>query len=566
MDTPHAATLIDAVRERVEQQPDRVCFWDETSDGGWRPYTRQEFFTAVINTARLLRSAGVTHGDRVGVLTRPRFEWEVADKAIMYLGGITVGLDYKSSPDDLAYVLTQAGIKALVAEDAAMLELVPPEARAGVPVRYVVDAAEVPVGAESFWDAVNAHAGDPDVPPAARADDVAVLIFTSGTTSNPKGIPLKHHQLVQSIPIMTSVFAEQLEGENRTLAWIPLYNGTGRMMGSINFNLGVEQYFVRDPMTLFEKIKPLKPTYLVLMPRIIEKVYEQVRGKLMEQPAARRWFVQSLLGLRRRLPIAPVLALTDALLVRKLREAIWGEDIKFLISGSAPVDARILAFFGAMGAPTFEVYGMSELAVLISMNRPHRQRYGSVGMPLDGMDVKLADDGEILVHSSAALDAYWGDAADVDLKDDQGYLKTGDLGEFRDGYLFITGRKKEIIKTSTGQRISPVAVENVYRDVPGVESFIVIGDARKYLTALVVMDADFVVKLESEGRAVRDYLDAEFAQRETELGANRRVKRYTVLDEPFSVESGEVTSTMKFRRRVIEEHNAAAIEAMYEGA
>ena len=167
------------------------------------------------------------------------------------------------------------------------------------------------------------------------------------------------------------------------------------------------------------------------------------------------------------------------------------------------------------------------------------------------------------MKSSAALDAYWGDAAEVDLKDGDGYLKTGDLGEFRGGYLFITGRKKEIIKTSTGQRISPVAIENVYRDVPGVESFIVIGDARKFLTALVVMDEAFVAKLAGEGREVRDYLDAEFAQRETELGANRRVKRFTVLERPFSIESGEVTSTLKFRRRVIEEHNAAAIEAMY---
>jgi len=570
-----AQTLVDTLARVVDAAPEAVCFFDETDDGRYVPVTRRAFWNDVHRAAEALAGLGVGRGDRVGVIMRPRSAWEVVDKAIVFLGAITVGLDYKSSPDDLEYVLRSAEVRVLVAEDRAHLELVPEAARAALEHRILVDddapapGTTLDFGATGTADDTlsltrlleHSVAGPP--PTAARPEDVAVLIFTSGTTSRPKGIPLTHAQLVAGVPIMREVFAAELSGENRTLAWIPLYNGTGRMMGSLNFALGVAQYFVRDPMTLFDRVKVVRPTYLVLMPRILEKVHQQLMAGLAARPAHVRILVSALMALRRRLPVAPVHALTDRLLVRRIREAVWGDSMKFLVSGSAPVDPRILGDFDALGTPTYEVYGMSELAVLISMNRPGAIAYGSVGRLLPGMEVKIADDGEILVRSAAQLSGYWGETDPGDTTDADGFLKTGDLGEFRGGFLYITGRKKEIIKTSTGQRISPVAVENVYRDVPGVESIIVVGNARKYLTALVVLDADFRSRLESEGRAAADYLAAEFEKRHARLGANRQVKRFAVLDEPFSLERGEITSTLKFRRATIEKNYNALIDGLY---
>lgn len=221
-----------------------------------------------------------------------------------------------------------------------------------------------------------------------------------------------------------------------------------------------------------------------------------------------------------------------------------------------------MRFFDALGVPTYEVYGLSEIGSVVAMNRPGRKCYGSVGQPLDIVDVRLSPDGEVLAKSKAALENYW-DELDQDLFDAEGYLRTGDLGEFRNGHLYIIGRKKEIIKTSTGQRISPVQVESVYKDIPGVDEIIVIGNGRKYLTALVAMNEGFRLPAEENG-TLDKYLAAEFAKRSVKLAPTRQVKRFAVLSEPLSVVEGEITATMKLRRAAIEEKHKKIIDAMYQ--
>jgi long-chain acyl-CoA synthetase len=554
--------LVSVIADKLTRCPDRIAFYDDTS-AGWRAISHRQFFRDANALAHSLAARGVARGDRIGVLSRPCYAWETADKATQLVGGVNVGLDYKSSPSDLAYVVKHAGIRGIVVENESLLTLLPAEVCAELEFVYLVDAPPERAGSRTWLLeselAQFANAGP--FAPRARPEDVATILYTSGTTSHPKGIPLTHYQLAMNLPIMSEVFKEELKGEHRTLAWVPLYNGTGRMMSSINYYLDVEQYFVRDPMTLFDKIKPVAPTYLVLMPRITEKIYQAVCARLAQRPAAVRLFVRSLLALRRSLPFAaPAL---DALMLRKLRQAIWGPRLRFLLSGSAPIDPAILRFFAGMGVETYEVYGLSELSVLVAMNRPGRVRYGSVGEPLPTMDIKLAEDREILVKSPAALARYWRDEQS-DLIDAEGYLKTGDLGELRDGYVYIVGRKKEIIKTSTGQRISPVAVENVYRDIPGIEQIMAVGDRRKYLTALISVEEKFKRTLDEQGRDVRRYLEEELAKRHHLLGANRQVKKFAVVPEPFSVENGQMTTTLKLRRAVIQAHYQDLIEAMYQ--
>ena len=555
-------TLLEIIAEKARSRPDEICFQRDASSG-YQAVTHRQYFNEINALARFFAKIGVTRGDRIGLLARPSYEWELADKATSMAGAVNVGLDYKSSPSDLSFVVDTAAVRGLVVEDEALLDLIPRVVLPGLDfIVFVRPPTVMPdrVDCYALSEELARHGHGEAMTPVATANDVATLIFTSGTTSKPKGIPLTHRQLMLNLPIWEELFAHELDGHLRTLSWVPLYNGTGRMLSSVCYYLDVEQYFVRDPMTLFDKMKEVGPTFVVMMPRITQKVHQKVLEGLRARPLAMRYLVRLLMSLYHRLPLArPIL---DRVLLKKLRTAIWGPRMKFMFSGSAPIDAKILRFFDGMGVETYEVYGLSELSVLVSMNRPARVRYGSVGEVMPGINVEFADDKEILVSGEAVIDGYWREGA-ADLFDAQGRLKTGDLGELRDGFLYIVGRKKEIIKTSTGQRISPVAVEQAYGDIPGIETIMVIGDQRKFLTALVVMEDGFAVPEEFAGQKTA-YLDAEFEKRHSRLGANRQVKRFTVMPTPFSVESGEMTSTLKLRRRAIEVRHKDTINAMYE--
>ena len=361
---------------------------------------------------------------------------------------------------------------------------------------------------------------------------------------------------------MKEAFAAEFQrGHHKTLIWVPLSNGTGRVVSSLCYHLDVTQYFVKDPLSLFGKIKEINPTFLIVVPRLLEKVYSEIRKKLREKPLA-AFVVNKLLALRSRFPYPALLTLTDHLLIGKLRRAVWGARMRFLISGSAPVDPRILRFFDALGIPTYEVYGASEAAMLMTMNHPGALRYGSVGRPTSIMDLRLAADGEILVKTPAALKNYWGETNNG-LFDEEGYLKTGDLGRMEDGYVYITGRKKEIIKTSTGQRISPSEIESNYKDILGIEQFVVIGNGRKYLTALVSMDESFLSQTLAANQDPAAYLQQEMEKHHINLPGNRQVKKFAFLPKPLSIEAGELTTTLKVRRAEVEKRYQQLINTLY---
>ncbi len=333
-------------------------------------------------------------------------------------------------------------------------------------------------------------------------------------------------------------------------------------MGSVNYFLGVPQYFVKDPLELFDKIKEIHPTYLVVVPRFLEKIHQQIFRRLQSRGVFSRLCFRCLLALRG-IPSKWLGQLTDRLFAARLRAAIWGREMRFLISGTAPVDAEILRFFDRLGVPTYEVYGLSEIGFLISMNQPGAKRYGSVGRPLEHVQVRIAEDNEVLAKTTAALESYWRQSGD-DLFDAAGYLKTGDLGEIRQGFLYITGRKKDIIKTSTGQRISPVAVERVYRQIAGIDEIVVIGNGRRYLTALVTPEEQFRSGVAGSGDSFESYLQKEIEKRRRELPRTRRIQRFTILPNPLSVSEGEVTPTLKVRRTIIEEKYRELIDLMYQ--
>lgn len=554
-------TLIESVRRRAQEAPEAPAFFQETARG-WEPHTNAKFLDDILRAAVALRGLGVAKGDRIAILAPPCYEWEVADKAIMYLGGITVGLDCRGSSLDLDYILEKAGVRGLFVDSKEMLDLMPRERMARLGFVFVF--GESSAAATGFPDFRSLLARQPaSVPPCcAGPDDIGTIIFTSGTTGRAKGIPLRQRQLASAAAGMREIFAAEMKSGEKTLAWFSPSNGTGRMLSSICLELGVAQYFVKDPRTLFDKIKEVNPTFLVVVPRILEKTYVEIRKRLHEKGWFAGFAVNVLLAIRTLMPLAPVLRITDALLIGKIRKAIFGSAIRLLFSGSAPANPTILRWFHALGVPTYEGYGLSEIGSWVAVNRPGDTRYGSVGRPLRGMDISLAKDGEVLVRTAAALENYWDESAGG-LFDEEGRLRTGDLGRLAGGRLYITGRKKEIIKTSTGRRISPLEVEPYYQDIVGVEQFVVVGNGRKYLSALVAVDRALKGRLAAENDDLGAYLAREIEKCGKRLASDKQVKKFAVLARPISIENGEMTSTLKIRRMEIERRYRELINSLY---
>ncbi|MBI3772214.1 MAG: AMP-binding protein [Gammaproteobacteria bacterium] len=561
MANSHPLTLIESIERKVDEKPDAIAFFLETPNG-WISRTHHEYYRDILGVATALSEQGIEKGSCIAILARPCYQWEVADKAIMYVGDITVGLDPKSTGHDLDYIIENADVCGLFVENHELLEMLSPQSRDRFVFVCLFDNSVTTDNCSHNFDSLMRTAPAPALSCRAHPEGLAAIIFTSGTTGRPKGIPLCHCQLTMGFPVMGEAFATEFRrGHHKTLIWVPLSNGTGRLISSLNYQLDVAQYFVKDPLTLFGKIKEVNPTFLVVVPRLLEKVYAEICKKLREKPFA-AFVVNSLLALRARFPLPILLTITDHLLLGKLRRAVWGAEMRFLISGSAPVDPRILRFFDALGVPTYEVYGASEAAMLMTMNRPGAVRYGSVGQPTSIMNLRLAADGEILVKTPAALKNYWGET-DSGLFDEEGYLKTGDLGRIEDGYVYITGRKKEIIKTSTGQRISPSEIESNFKDILGIEQFVVIGNGRKYLTALVAMDESFTSQLLIANQDPTAYVQHEIEKRNVNLPGNRQVKKFAFLPGPLSIEAGELTTTLKVRRAEIEKRYQQLISTMY---
>lgn len=570
-DIPHVQTLIEAVHYRADVAPDEVAFYDEAPTG-WIAYTNRTFLQDIQALAYALQARGIVAGDRIALMGRPGYWWEVCDKAVMYLGAVTVGLDERATPTELALILQMVQAKGLFADTASKVktQIVPAQlARLSFVAVFANDdlASLVPQGAllQTLLDAGRGQA--PSVRSGATADGLGALVFTSGTTGAPKGIPFTHRQLTCSLPLIHAVFLEQEGVKHHTLAWLPLHNGTGRMMSTVNFFYGCTQYFVKDPYSLFDKIKQVQPTYLVLMPRMLEKVYGAVQQQLRLRSRALRWCLAGLIAWR----TAGMPAWCERWFERKigmpLRHKIWGAGMQFMLCGSAPVDPKILRFFAALGLPTYEVYGLSEIPMLITMNRPDALRYGSVGQPLPGNDVRLAQDGEVLLRSDLATRCYWGEDPQGEsaaaLRTDDGYFRTGDLAEWRDGFLYLLGRKKEIIKTSTGQRIAPAAIEAAFLAIPGLANFVVIGNARRFLSALVALEPEFVAQAEREGIGLNAYLEREIQQHNQSLALHQQVKKFVLLQQPLSVEQGEMTPSLKIRRMHVEEKYKSLIDTLY---
>jgi long-chain acyl-CoA synthetase len=546
--------------------------------------------------ARGLRRLGVARGDRVALVGENRPEWIIADLAIMSAGAITVPGYVTNTVEDHRYVFSDSGAKAVIVSKANLGPRVLAAANQVQSMQTVI-AIEPAAGQASAvdllsWEEVLARGeGIPDeidaTVEAITRDDIACLIYTSGTGGVPKGVMTSHRNILSNCRGAYLLLEILGLGEEVFLSFLPLshsYEHTAGMMFPIS--LGAEIYFAESADTLAVNMREARPTIMTAVPRLYETLFDRIRLRIDRQGRfARKLFDDAVrIGGKRARgeALSPGERLVDPLLDRLVRAKIrrrFGGRLKAMVSGGAPLNPEIGSFFLALGINLLQGYGQTEAAPVISCNPPSRIKIDTVGLPLEGVRVRFADDGEILVRGDNVMRGYWNDPEGTEKALVDGWLHTGDVGNVdADGYISITDRKRDFIKTSGGEMISPARVEGYLTLTPEIAQAMVFGDRRPYLVAVIVPSAELAA-LHAPGDPVEETnlaalaSDPEFvkaigaavARVNRRLAPAERVRRFLIANEPFAIANGQLTPTLKIRRHAIREAYGAALDALYDG-
>lgn len=587
-----ADTIVSRALSHARIRPHRPAYYVR-ANGAWRPTSWKQFGDQIRTAARALMQLGFPAGGKVCMLGFNRPEWVIFNHAAMAAGGAGAGIYTTCSPEEVQYIVHHAEAFAVLVEDEAQWKKIQAR-RAELPLlKWVVTMQGAPAIDDPMvlsWDQLMAKAAD--VPEArlderleaVQPDELATLIYTSGTTGPPKGVMLSHRNLAWTARTMVDL------GNGRetdcTLSYLPLSH-IAEQMATIHMpaTTGASTYYAESIDKVPDNLKEVQPTIFFGVPRIWEKFHAGVSGKMREATGAKKALVDwtrkvctevNALRMRGQSPgkvLELQYKLADKLVLSKLKPALGLGRARNCISGAAPIAKDVLEFFASIDIIVQEIYGQSEDNGPTSFNLPGRTKLGTVGVPLPGVQVKLAEDGEILVKGPNVFMGYYKEPAATAETLIDGWLHSGDLGAFDgDGFLSITGRKKEIIITAGGKNIAPKNIEAAIKESPLVSEAVVIGDRRKFLVALVTLD-DAAVDAWMKGRGLagtpHDSVEvvAE-VQRviddvNTKLARVEQVKKFKILPRQFGIDTGELTPTLKIKRKVVNQNFSAEIESLY---
>lgn len=557
------STWIDVLDLKRSSASDIIAF-RYMREGEWVDVTYEEFYNSVYKLAKALVELGLKKNESVCIIGTNSYAWEVADKAIMCAGGISIGIDVQNYKNIVQQIKKTRSPHITFFDDQCNTvefdqSFLQENFNSIISLNTFCEIHPSQKSNDLFQVGSLSKSHLPDV----KSDDIATILFTSGSTGDTKGVPWSHKQIMIGVNEIYKHFTKQIANEVKiTIAWAPLYLGTGRILSASSFCFDVTQYIVSDAKEIFKITGEISPTFLIVVPRMLEKLYAEFFKKLNQKNALFVVLYKALLLIQKKLinlKLRPLTSLIDWLFFKKIRENVFGSRIQFLISGSAPVSKIILEFFDTIGAPTFEVYGQTECAALVALNSPQKCRYGSVGLLSSCYEYKISEDSELWLRSPAVTPYYEGHTHSN--LDKSGYFATGDLIRIEDDYAYIIGRKKEIIKTSTGLRISPSYIEGVYQVINGIEQIVVIGNGRKFISALVYANPSHPALASVQN--LKQYFYNEFKKVEHQLPESQRIKKFTLLNEPLSFANGEITSSLKYRRFEIEKRHAQIINEMY---
>jgi long-chain acyl-CoA synthetase len=585
-------TLLQLFADQVRRRPEAIALrhkrgttWETTT---WRAWDEEARAFAAGLIAR-----GLEAKDRVALIARTRREALVADVGILLAGGIPVPVYPTLTPDQLAFIVRDAGAKIVIADDAPAL------ARLGPTEATTMSLGELPAILQEGRAALGAN-GDL-VDRRARAvttGDTAAIFYTSGTTGEPKGVVLTHASFVFEVDAAFPLFG--LTAKDEQLLFLPLAHIFAKVLVVAAMRSGAITAIASSMLTALDECEEVRPTFFGSVPRLFEKLHEVALAKVREAGRAQEKIFAWAMEIghdvhakkRAGRPIPLVLELqhryADKLVFSKLR-ARFGGRLRFALSGAAPIDRALCEWYAAAGVLVFEGYGLTETTAATNLNHPQAYRFGTVGRALPGVEVRIGDDGEVLVRGPNVMAGYHGHpktreaVSGVDTGeaiDGDGWFHTGDIGTLDDdGFLTITDRKKDLLVTAGGKNVAPQRVESMLLRSPLVARAIVLGDARPYVVALLVPDADALRALPDDDFAlagldaralsrdgrVRAHLQRVVDEVNARLASFETIKRFAVLERDLAVDEGELTPTLKIRRRIVERNHRAAIERLYGG-
>jgi len=583
------ANTTDLLMDRVAATPNGALFSLPTANGGWSDVTSSEFLAQVKSVAKGLVAAGIQPGDKIGLMCKTRYEWTLIDFAVWFAGAVLVPIYETSSPSQIHWNITDSGAIAMITETPDHFARFD-EIRADVP--GIANVWQIDLGDLDKLAASGSDVTDEEIErrrSLAKGSDLATLIYTSGTTGKPKGCVITHSNFVELCRNAQKAIPEVVNPESSTLLFITTAHIFARFISILCIHGGVKVGHQPDTKLLLPSMASFKPTFLLAVPRVFEKVYNSSeqkaeaggKGKIFRK-AADVAIAHSKAIDAGHVPLGLKIqfAIFDRLVLSKIRAALGGR-VKYAVSGSAPLGLRLGHFYRSLGLTILEGYGLTETTAPISVNKPSNFKIGKVGPPLPGVSVRIAEDGEIQAKGVCVFDGYWKNQEATDEVFDGEWFKTGDIGKFdEDGYLEITGRKKEIIVTAGGKNVAPAALEDPIRANPIIGQVIVVGEQRPFIAALVTLDEEMLpVWLNNNGldatwtleQAAKHPKVLAEVQRAIDVGNARvsraeSVRKFHILDADLTEASGHLTPKMSIKRGVILADFADVIDSMYSNS
>jgi len=576
--------------DRVKKNPNHALFSRKNSDGSWRNVTSAEFLSEVQTLAKGIISAGIKPGDAVALMSRTRYEWTMIDFAVWFAGGVVVPIYESSSPDQIEWILSDSDSVALFVENDEHVE------------RYNKIKGNTPkvksvwrIDSKDFSDLHKAgeKVSDGDLEKArtnAEGSDLATIVYTSGTTGNPKGCELTHSSFVDHCRNAAEELPEIANDKQNSLLFLPLAHILGRYVAVLCIHAGIRVGHLPDTKLVAAELPGFQPTFLLAVPRVFEKVYNNAelkaeaggKGKIFRTAAHVAIDYSKALDD----PKGPSFGLKlkhtvfDKLVYSKLRAAMGGQ-VKYAISGGAPLGERLGHFFRGIGLIVLEGYGLTETAAAAVIGRVNWQKIGKVGRALPGTGIKIAEDGEVWLRGINIMRGYWRNEAATRDAFSEDWFRSGDIGELdEDGFLTITGRKKEILVTAGGKNVAPAPIEDPLRAHPLIGQVVVIGDAKPFIGALVSLDPEMVpVWAEQNGitekltlaeatkhPTIREELQKAVDEVNAKFSQAEQIKAFEILDVELTEASGHLTPSLKIKRPQVMKDFAIHVDRIYANA
>lgn len=588
-----AKTISQLFLSRIAATPDHIGYKYKTS-GQWRDITYRKFHEDVRATSFGLMGLGIEPGDRIAILSQTRYEWSVFDLAILGAGAVTVPVYSSSTAQDVRFILEHSEAKVVIVEDLVQLQKLTslPTLRQIVLMEGRAESTQSISSLRELGSAQEARSPtrfEQNLRDARPSDPIAV-VYTSGTTGIPKGAVITHDNLMSVLEDCLAIISSFSEPESETiLSYLPFSHILGKVESVAGLTFGWTQAFAESMDRLLDNLTEIRPTLLFSVPRIFEKAYDRIQFEIAHASAPKRqlfdWALES--GKKyyaklsnKQLPSPRELAeylLARNLVFRKVTQGFGGR-LKFAICGGAPLSQSLGEFFQIAGIKVLEGYGLTETCGPVSVNTPDQLRFGTVGKPLAEVSVRTGEDGEIQIHSRKVFSGYLKSPDETASVMEDGWFKTGDIGYIDDdGFIHITGRKKDLIITAAGKNIAPQKIESLAQSSPWIHQMVVIGDRRPYLVALLTLNRERVIQAASE----KGILFSEYAELirnpkiismthsaveriNAALAKHETIKKFMVLPHEFTVAAGELTPSLKVKRQVVESRYEAEINSLYE--